>query len=73
MPRMPGAGQALKTAVFGLIAFIMLEIGALLMMPAVWYAFHGDMGAVALAPVGGIALYLGVISLREVAGGMRGA
>jgi hypothetical protein len=42
-------------------------------MPAVWYAFRGEMGAVALAPVGGIAIYLGVISLREVASGLRGA
>ena len=70
---MPGPAQALKTAVFGLIAFLMLQIGASLLMPAVWYAFRGDMGAFALAPVGGVAVYLGVISLRQVAGGLRGA
>lgn len=65
------AGFALRTATFGLIAYMMARLcGALLLLSA-HHAVHGDFGALAFLPFAAATFALTWVSSREVAAGLQ--
>ena len=64
------AGFALRTATFGLIAFMMAQLCGGLVLLAAHHAVLGQFGALAFLPFAFAAFALTWIAIREVADGL---
>jgi hypothetical protein len=65
------AGFALRTATFGLIAYMMARLCGALVLLAAHHAFEGEVGALAFLPFAAATFGLTWISSREVAAGLQ--
>lgn len=62
---------ALRTAVFGLLAFTMAQLMALSLLTVLGYALRGEISALSFAPLSAVAMLLTVIAMRELATGLQ--